>query len=442
MSRWPWNAVGRRLAELLDESHNGVPHPEGQLDTVLPGELLLLAPAPHDRSSPLRKAPAGVYSVELPIDFEMTEELLCAAAATVTHLSVRFAANAPPLDGGHWLFQLRSLRALDLSFWPFETLPEALGELGALEHLYCYGSHLVSLPRSIGRLTQLKELDCYTSYDLHFLPAEVLYCWRLDRLCGGGSRFSTRALYNNSKNQLALPAIGPWWQAGSTQAPSRSCVRALLLKTVAWEACVDLTLSYVAWNFCSVCGVHHAHDAGCRAWAHQVVATDRQALLFFCCGWACAQSVKNQVWFNPATLTNEPIDEVLDEASPEDQPSCDEVCLQKEPFEEKHIQPWDHRTSPLPSFLTRRSDQHSVVRVMQVVAAGDYREAPDASSPQLGRLRKGTLLRVARVWTDTNGRPWARFNQLVDDDRVLNIKAWTALTKKNGTAKLQEHGVT
>ena len=123
--------------------------------------------------------------------------------------AARITRREEPVAVPRWVFSLERLRHLRLQHYPHATLPNALGQLRALETLSMYGSALERVPRTIGLLQRLHYLDLYTSYGLHYLPIEVLRCPMLCTRLGGDSRFSTRALLGNNRprSKLPLPAL-------------------------------------------------------------------------------------------------------------------------------------------------------------------------------------------------------------------------------------------
>ena len=165
------------------------------------------------------------------------------------------------------------------------------------------GSSLLRVPRTLGKLGQLRELDMYTSYNLHYLPFEVVRCKRLV-----SSRFSTRTLFGNYKNDLAAPAlpptrrqcrsarssatghgrrpVAPLWLAWVLFSTPLSCD---IIRNIIYGRRPDVA-SPCNWEECSVCQLPYLQGAGSgygAVWTHRLVATDCQALLAFCCTKGC-----------------------------------------------------------------------------------------------------------------------------------------------------------
>ncbi len=82
------------------------------------------------------------------------------------------------------------------------TLPDSIGKLKAVKKLLLYGSNLVQIPPAIGQMEGLEYLDTYTSYGLHWLPYEIIYCSNLKNF-----RVSIRALYGNCKYRPPFPEL-------------------------------------------------------------------------------------------------------------------------------------------------------------------------------------------------------------------------------------------
>ena len=73
------------------------------------------------------------------------------------------------------LSNLRELRTLRLDHNSFRSIPEALGQLTALEILSCSDNRLDSLPESIGSLQNLQILDAHSN-SITELPASMWQC--------------------------------------------------------------------------------------------------------------------------------------------------------------------------------------------------------------------------------------------------------------------------
>eukprot|EP01006_Ploeotia_vitrea_P041375 TRINITY_DN66518_c0_g1_i1.p1 TRINITY_DN66518_c0_g1~~TRINITY_DN66518_c0_g1_i1.p1 ORF type:complete len:307 (+),score=-10.05 TRINITY_DN66518_c0_g1_i1:21-941(+) len=247
-------------------------------------------------------------------NISMTAELLQAAKAGVRNLNVSFDPDVPnartAYDTRHdlsimdnsqlWLFELHNLVSFSFYGYPFANLPESIGQLTNLKHLHFCGSALVRFPRSVGRLKKLKELDGYMSYGLQYLPYEVVHCTALDDSC-----FSTRALYNSRTNRDPLPVLPRTPPEAPTAATGKP--RALNMLAILVGFPFDVAgeiLSYLAWNWCSVCGRQYAHDMGRFVWSHQWIGTDPQTLLAFCCREKCAQKIPKQMRFDSTENRN------------------------------------------------------------------------------------------------------------------------------------------
>jgi internalin A len=102
----------------------------------------------------------------------------------------------------------RSLK-LDLSSLKLTSVPEALGQLTALQELYLYNNQLTSLPEALGHLTELKHLDAHNNRlasvpesmgQLTALQRLSLSCNRLTsvpEVLGQMTAMHTLWLYNN-----------------------------------------------------------------------------------------------------------------------------------------------------------------------------------------------------------------------------------------------------
>ncbi len=82
------------------------------------------------------------------------------------------------------------------------TLPTSIAKLTKVKKIWLYGSKLKRIPPEIGKMALLEYFDAYTSYDLHWLPYEIINCKNLI-----GSRISTRALYGNYKFRTPFPKL-------------------------------------------------------------------------------------------------------------------------------------------------------------------------------------------------------------------------------------------
>jgi hypothetical protein len=82
------------------------------------------------------------------------------------------------------------------------TLPASIGKLKRVKRFLMYGSSLKRIPSEIGNMESLEEFDVYTSYDLHWMPYEIMHCKKLK-----DSRASTRALYGNYSYRMPFPDL-------------------------------------------------------------------------------------------------------------------------------------------------------------------------------------------------------------------------------------------
>ena len=137
------------------------------------------------------------------------------------------------------------------------TLPKQVADLRSVRTIRLYGSHLQRLPPEIGRMTMLHDLDVYTSYNLHWLPYEILRCKNLKE-----SRMSTRALYGNRNTGLPFPRLrGP--------------------------------MDSLTPDTCSVCDQAFGDNTPRLYWTTQRVGTDYVPLLAHSCSESCTASVPN-----------------------------------------------------------------------------------------------------------------------------------------------------
>ncbi|MBD0297725.1 MAG: leucine-rich repeat domain-containing protein [Flavisolibacter sp.] len=138
-----------------------------------------------------------------------------------------------------------------------KTLPESIGKLKKVRKIWLYGSKLQRIPPEIGQMEALEYFDVYTSYDLQWLPYEIMYCKRLK-----DSRISTRALYGNYKNRMAFPSLqnNPVRYEGETL-------------------------------HCSVCKKEMTYQQTNQMWISLNVATDVLPLLVNLCSQECEASL-------------------------------------------------------------------------------------------------------------------------------------------------------
>jgi hypothetical protein len=106
-------------------------------------------------------------------------------------------------------------------------------------------------------MESLEYFDPYTSYDLHWLPYEIVNCRKLRE-----SRVSTRAFYGNFKNRMGFPSL-----VGN---PVRY-----------WGD--SLT--------CSICKIPIKYEATNQLWITLRVGTDDLPLLMNLCSAACERKL-------------------------------------------------------------------------------------------------------------------------------------------------------
>lgn len=104
-------------------------------------------------------------------------------------------------ESGEEEFSPRDVLGAEL-FSTIFTLPESISKLNKVRKISLYGSKLKRIPPAIGSMKSLEYFDAYTSYDLHWLPYEIMNCTKLI-----SSRISTRALYGNYKNRMGFPKL-------------------------------------------------------------------------------------------------------------------------------------------------------------------------------------------------------------------------------------------
>lgn len=142
-------------------------------------------------------------------------------------------------------------------FAPIHTLPESIAKLKKVKKVWLYGSSLKRIPPQIGQMDSLEYFDIYTSYQLHWLPYEIIKCKSLK-----DSRISTRALYGNYKNRMGFPRLNhnPIRYAGET-------IR------------------------CSVCDKEMTYEQTNQVWITLRIATDTVPLLANLCSKECQESL-------------------------------------------------------------------------------------------------------------------------------------------------------
>jgi len=461
MERWPWMS-----------------HLSADISWCLPG--------------PRHAQTRGDFKVVLGPRFVMSEELLQAAMPRVRYLRVEFDLTAveeeerktadiqqpspggeepsgeePPVCEMGWIFQLEHLIGLSFTRYPYKTVPFELGNLHELRKLHMYGSpELECLPRSIGSMSHLQELDCYCSYHLHYLPYEVVYCPRLS-----DSRFSTRALYHNFKNHMAVPILPSPLEAAAEGLAS-AIVGAVLLTRLP-RSMVKLVLACIEWDRCSVCDSQFMAAAGCHVWAHARIATDDQALLAACCSQTCAATVPGmgrgaQIAYDPVQQKNVTVDKKRSShwrrllCAPDILAAAlrHNTSLLSDSGSVNHKAPWH---SGLWEWTPRAGARDAARQLCDeqyieeeaeesgdffvAIRTGDIRSAPSSSATQIGRLEPGDVLMplespiVQSRDLDVYQREWLQFMPL-GSDRLLEQMAgqdscWTAMTKKDGTPKLR-----
>lgn len=451
---WPWRSPSRSLAAIHTIELSG-PGSRTEAAAMPTRGLVLQAPSAASVDED-KHADPGDYRVTVDADFEMTVEMLAIAIPSVKRLIVRFRGTQQGASCPSWIFKLQNLTGLSMSNYTFATLPDEVANLTELTHLCMYGSALESMPRTIGRLNNLVELDLYTSYGLHYLPIEVLSCRKLQE-----SRFSTRALYNNRKGTLGLPAL-PDWRLASPSSPSPQCLAAVLYGTLLTEPLILRVVAFLALNRCSICSRSYIHDLGCYAWSHTRVATDDQALLAFCCSQSCASKVPHQIRFDRGRILR------FDEGSwQEGQVGRHHGEISPPNFSSSHLAPWPacqdvlnedqygrmfcrvprclHANADLSSMsvdlrVDRTSgDELAPAQKWEVLFAGDVRCTP--AGTKIGRLEIAQVLFLTRLYVDIDvlddGRKWVCFKTFRDDGG-LKMEGWTAFNKKNGKFKLRQ----
>lgn len=426
--------------------------PPRQLADILLERRVLVEAHGMETSHDAAGAPPAHYHVTVGQGFQMTPEMLEVASLVVRSLDVNFEADASGMsvESLSWIFQLTGLTELRMDRYPYEELSDDIGNLTELRHLYMYGSALKKVPRTIGSLSNLVRLNLYTSYGLHYLPIEVLACTKLV-----DSTFSTRALFNNYKNRLGLPQLPHWELAPPNSGAIPGCVEATLRRCHEGKLLVVLVqriLTFLPWNWCSMCGRWFLHDFACFAWSHCVVGSDAQSLLALCCSRACASKVADQVRYCSMSRANKRLVRGTwvhegpsrhmgsmssfytsfskDHLTAHPRPG---VCKRFQPVPvEKHNLPMEILADPIVTDIGTEVHPPCEYRVVE---AGDVRSMPGGL--KLGRLSVGDLLRVTRTYTADCGRVWLLFHH-TREVCDAKLEGWTALTKKNGKRKLQK----
>ena len=313
---WPWATKELTDITCFAEEEKAVvaaatPNNEDrQREGLRPLPLL----APGGGSGELRRPGAYRVVAHLEVEGKFQQQ----AIAKILWLTVSFrnhdgSEDDNPARFPKWILKLKNLRGLSLEGYPHETLPDEIGHLVNLERFHAYRSSLVRLPRSMGQLQNLIELDCYTSYKLHYLPYEITRCPKLK-----SSRFSTRALYNNYKYKNPVPPLQPWWDApdDTTDAATIDSIHQTLASVQSNNTQVfppefirEQIDPCLQDDICSVCNNKYQMGSEFHVWSHQVVATDKQSLLAFCCSKECASKVPHQIYFDPVSKTNLELEE-------------------------------------------------------------------------------------------------------------------------------------
>eukprot|EP01084_Bolivina_argentea_P150102 262127_1 len=102
----------------------------------------------------------------------------------------------------HQIFEMKNIKKLNLSGYPFSYLPDNIGHLNNLEIFDITGSPILCLPSSIGKLKNLQKIDFYCSRRCRYVPYEILNCISLK-----STKMGTSRLYANHKNNLLLPPL-------------------------------------------------------------------------------------------------------------------------------------------------------------------------------------------------------------------------------------------
>mmetsp|Transcript_51528 Transcript_51528/g.112020 ORF Transcript_51528/g.112020 Transcript_51528/m.112020 type:complete len:398 (-) Transcript_51528:449-1642(-) len=154
------------------------------------------------------------------------------------------------------------------------TLPPSIGTLTHLQEINLYGTNLSRLPPELGNLTELKTFSAYTSYGLHWFPYELVHCQKLT-----ASKVSTRASYDNPKNQSVFPPLR------HERFPLES------LDPAIWHD--YLPSADPPSRPCSVCRKPFQDFGHHRVWVVRAVATDVLPLLVNACSEACLETVSS-----------------------------------------------------------------------------------------------------------------------------------------------------
>lgn len=155
-------------------------------------------------------------------------------------------------DNGGGEFSPKEVLGAEL-FSEIRELPESIAKLNKVKKVWLYGSMIERIPPEIGEMESLEFFDPYTSYELHWLPYEIIRCKRLK-----GSRISTRALNGNCKNRMGFPGL------------DRNPVR-YAQETVK----------------CSICNKEMDYDKTNQLWVSLRIGTDVVPLLINSCSEQC-----------------------------------------------------------------------------------------------------------------------------------------------------------
>lgn len=82
------------------------------------------------------------------------------------------------------------------------TLPPSIARMKSVKQMLIWGSNLVRIPPEIGQMTELAEIEVYMSYQLHWLPYEIMQCKNLKE-----TSISIRALYGNHNYRPPFPRL-------------------------------------------------------------------------------------------------------------------------------------------------------------------------------------------------------------------------------------------
>jgi len=209
------------------------------------------------------------------------------------------------------IFSLTNLLVLNLSRYPELTLSPKIGNLINLENFMIYGSKIAEIPREIGKLTKLTNFCPYTSYNLHYLPYEILKCPLSD------FTISIRALYGNYKYIVEPPSFPELHGEIQPLSLQELCAKKVISIKCHRENLNKLPLALQEYintiQYCSVCNkpffgvtqkqnyletdpVDVAHPLRfVRAWCRRRVGNDNVMLLIIACSIPCAGKLAEKV---------------------------------------------------------------------------------------------------------------------------------------------------